>query len=100
MIVVVLVLILAGSLTGAVVLWLQDASIWMIVLGYVGGGWAGLLLGLPVMLAVRALACPRGAGLRLPLAGRRSSRDADPAWAVPRQTPRKARHRATTPPGR
>lgn len=56
MIVLALVLILAGSLAGTVALWLQDASFWGIVLGYVAGGWAGLLLGMPVALAVRAVA--------------------------------------------
>lgn len=58
MIVLALALILAGSLAGAVVLWLQDASFWGIVLGYVAGGWAGLLGGMPVVLALRALRGP------------------------------------------
>lgn len=51
MIILALILILAGSFAGAFLLWLQDASFWMIVLGYVGGGWAGLLAGMPVVLA-------------------------------------------------
>lgn len=55
MIVAVLILILTGSLSGAVALWLQGAPLWQIALGYVAGGWAGLLAGLPVMLALRAL---------------------------------------------
>lgn len=53
MIILALILILAGSFAGAFLLWLQDASFWMIVLGYVGGGWAGLLAGLPMMLLLR-----------------------------------------------
>lgn len=53
MIILALILILAGSLGGATALWLQDAPLWQVALGYVGGGWAGLLGGLPVLLAVR-----------------------------------------------
>ncbi|WP_295045378.1 hypothetical protein [uncultured Paracoccus sp.] len=61
MIIVALILILAGSLTGAVLLWIQGASFWGIVLGYVGGGWAGLLLGLLAIALLRAVT-----GLPLP----------------------------------
>lgn len=68
MVVLVLILILAGSLAGAVVAWLQDASFWGIVLGYIAGGWMGLL-GIPVIMAVRALA---GLPLRLLPARKRS----------------------------
>lgn len=53
MIVLVLLLILAGSLSGAAAMWWHDAPWWQIALGYVGGGWAGLLIGLPVTMAVR-----------------------------------------------
>ncbi|WP_103174818.1 hypothetical protein [Paracoccus sp. SY] len=53
MIILALILILTGSFAGAFLLWLHDASFWMIVLGYVGGGWAGLLAGLPMILLVR-----------------------------------------------
>ena len=56
MIVVVLILILAGSLTGAAALWMQDASWWQIALGYAAGGWGGLLAGLPVAMLGRGLA--------------------------------------------
>lgn len=56
MIILALALILAGSLTGTIVLWLQDAPLWQIALGYVGGGWAGLLGGMAVVMAVRGLA--------------------------------------------
>ena len=55
MIIVVMILALAGSAVGSIVLWAQDAAWWQIALGYVGGGWAGLLLGLPAMLAGRWL---------------------------------------------
>lgn len=54
-IVLVMMLALAGSILGSVALWAQDAPWWQIALGYVGGGWAGLLLGLPVILAGRWL---------------------------------------------
>lgn len=56
MIVVVLILILAGSFTGAGVVWMHEGSLWQIALGYVGGGWAGLLVGLPVVALVRVVA--------------------------------------------
>lgn len=59
MIVLALILILAGSFAGAAALWLQDASFWQIALGYVAGGWAGLLGGLPVVMLVRFLLKPR-----------------------------------------
>lgn len=55
MIAVALILILAGSLAGSITLWLHGASFWGIVLGYVGGGWAGLLLGLAAVFLVRRL---------------------------------------------
>ncbi len=56
MIVVALFLILAGSFTGAAALWLQGASFWGIALGYVGGGWAGFLGGMALVMALRGLA--------------------------------------------
>ena len=55
-IVVVLILILAGSFTGAGVVWMHEGSLWQIALGYVGGGWAGLLLGPHLLPAVREAA--------------------------------------------
>lgn len=55
LIVLVLMVILAGSIAATVVLWILDATWWQIALGYVGGGWAGLLLGLPCILAGRWL---------------------------------------------
>ena len=69
MIIVALILILSGSFTGAIILWLYEAPFWQIALGYVGGGWAGLLVGLPVMLLVRNLV---GLLLRFPLSRKRS----------------------------
>ena len=54
MIILALALILTGSIAGAVTMWLQDASFWQVVLGYFVGGWSGLLLGMPVVLAIRA----------------------------------------------
>lgn len=50
MIIVALTLILAGSFTGAVVLWMQDGSLWQIVFAYIAGGYAGLIAGIPIML--------------------------------------------------
>ncbi|WP_374303625.1 hypothetical protein [Paracoccus sp. (in: a-proteobacteria)] len=55
MVIVALILILAGSIAGAVIQWLEDASVWGIMLGYVAGGWAGLVLGLPLVFLIRAL---------------------------------------------
>ena len=52
---IALFLILAGSFAGAGLMWFQGAGIWQIVLGYVAGGWAGLLTGLPVVVLVRSL---------------------------------------------
>lgn len=59
MIILALILILAGSFAGAAALWLQDAALWQIALGYVAGGWAGLLGGLPVAMLIRFLLDPR-----------------------------------------
>lgn len=64
MIVLGLVLILTGSLAGAILAWLQDASLWQVALAYVGGGWAGLLAGIPLAMALRHLTGPRGGGRR------------------------------------
>ena len=50
MIIAALMLILAGSFTGAVVLWMRDGSFWQIVFAYIAGGWAGLMVGIPIML--------------------------------------------------
>lgn len=69
MIIVALILILSGSFTGSIILWLHDAPLWQIALGYVGGGWAGLLVGLPAMLLARSLT---GLPLRFPLSRKRS----------------------------
>lgn len=68
MIILVLILILTGSVAGTAVMALQGATWWQIALGYVGGGWAGLIAGLP------AVAVARGLGrlpLRPPLARKR-----------------------------
>lgn len=56
MIILVLILILAGSLGGGVALWLAGAPLWQIALGYVAGGWGGLLAGLPGLLLLRGIA--------------------------------------------
>ncbi|MFC3169186.1 hypothetical protein [Paracoccus fontiphilus] len=72
MLIVLLILILAGSLAGATILWLGEASILGIVLGYVAGGWAGLILGLPLILLVRILAPSRPVSLRSPPARKQS----------------------------
>lgn len=82
MIVLILFLILAGSFGGALALWLQGASFWLIVLGYVGGGWVGLLVGLPLILVAGLLRRLR-AGLGSPLDGRQSGGHSRRASAVP-----------------
>lgn len=56
-VIIALILILAGSFCGAVLTWLQDAGPWQILLGYVAGGWAGFLGGMPVLLAVQMIRC-------------------------------------------
>ena len=66
MIVLALMLILAGSFAGAIVLWLWEASFWGIALGYVAGGWVGLLVGMPMVMLVRFLLKPRRKGRPLP----------------------------------
>jgi hypothetical protein len=50
MIILTLLLVLIGSFAAAITLALKGASLGMILLGYVAGGWAGFLLGLPVIL--------------------------------------------------
>lgn len=55
MIAPVLFLILTGSFATSLAMAFQGASIGKILLGYVAGGWAGLLIGLPLLLGVRAL---------------------------------------------
>ena len=49
-IVVMMALIIASAIATALVLGLTGASWGMIVLGYVLGGWVGLILGVPVLL--------------------------------------------------
>lgn len=73
MIILALALILAGSLSGAVILWLQGAAWWQIALGYVGGGWAGLLGGMAVVMVLRSLAAPWLAGSRPPQVPRQAA---------------------------
>ena len=58
MIVPVLLLILTGSFGAGIAMAVQGAPLWQIALGYVAGGWAGLLGGLPLLLAVQLL-CAR-----------------------------------------
>ena len=49
MVILILGLILLGSFSTAAFLMIQGASWGMITLGYMGGGWAGLILGLSVL---------------------------------------------------
>lgn len=72
MIIPVLFLILAGSFAGAITLWLQDAPLWQVALGYVAGGWTGLLVGLPVLLAVQGVVRRWRTGSASPTARKRS----------------------------
>lgn len=58
MVILVLALILTGSLVGSVALWLQGAPVWSILLGYLAGGWIGLLVGLPLIFLIRAVLRP------------------------------------------
>lgn len=37
--------------------YLHDGGPWQIVLGYIAGGWAGFLGGMPVLLAVQMICC-------------------------------------------
>lgn len=53
MIVIILLLILSGALSSAIILGLKGLSWGMIALGYVAGGWLGLLAGLPILLLAR-----------------------------------------------
>lgn len=55
MTVLVLFLILTGSFGTSLAMAFQGASIWKIALGYVAGGWAGLLIGLPLLIGIQAL---------------------------------------------
>lgn len=55
MAVVVLFLILTGSFFTSIVLYLYGASWGAILLGYLAGGWIGLLAGLPLFLLLRWL---------------------------------------------
>lgn len=50
MIILVLALILLGSFTAAAIMLCQGASWGVIILAYIAGGWAGLLLGLLLLL--------------------------------------------------
>lgn len=72
MIVLVLILILIGSLSGASAMWLRDATFWQILLGYVAGGWAGLILGLPFCVLIQSLIRWRRPRLSLDLRKRQS----------------------------
>lgn len=55
LIVLVLMLVVVGAAAGSVTLWVQGAPWWQIALGYVGGGWIGLIAGVPAILAGRWL---------------------------------------------
>lgn len=62
MIVLVMILILIGSAAGTAVMALQDAPWWQIALGYVGGGWVGLVVGLPGVVVAGRFTETRGTG--------------------------------------
>ncbi len=55
MIIPVLLLILTGSFGTSIAMAMQGATFWQITLGYVAGGWLGLLAGLPLLIGTRAL---------------------------------------------
>ena len=55
MTVVVLFLILTGSFGTAITLYFYGVSWGAVLLGYVAGGWIGLLAGLPLLLGLRWL---------------------------------------------
>jgi hypothetical protein len=50
MIILTLLLVLIGSFATSITLALKGASLGMIALGYLAGGWIGFLIGLPVIL--------------------------------------------------
>ena len=52
MIILVLALILLGSFTAATMFLLKGASWGTVILAYMAGGWAGLLLGLLLLLLI------------------------------------------------
>lgn len=52
MLIVTLVFIVLGSVTTSMLCYMLDASWGMIALAYLGGGWAGLLVALPVTLFI------------------------------------------------
>lgn len=60
MIIVALLFIVAGSVMLSTVAYVLGASWGMIVLAYLGGGWAGLLIGMPATLFVSCLMKRRG----------------------------------------
>lgn len=55
MVILILGLILLGSFSTAAFLMIQGVSWGMVALGYVGGGWAGLILGLSVLYLLSML---------------------------------------------
>lgn len=72
-IVVLLLLILTGSLSMAIFLAATDASWGMIALGYVAGGWGGLLLGGALVFLLSRLIRISQLKLHLPIRPRQPS---------------------------
>lgn len=64
--------ILIGAILSAVLLWLGDASWGMIALGYLLGGWAGLVVSLPLLFLIRSLQQRRAARMQDKAAARHS----------------------------
>lgn len=56
MVIVPLIFTVLGSVATALACFMLDASWGMIALAYLGGGWAGLLIGLPATLYLSCLA--------------------------------------------
>lgn len=60
MIIVALLFIVAGSVMASTAAYFLGASWGMIALAYLGGGWAGLLIGMPATLFVSCMMKRRG----------------------------------------
>lgn len=67
MVILILGLILLGSFSTAAFLMIQGVSWGMVALGYMGGGWAGLILGIVLLYLPSLLSGPCRRGLSLVL---------------------------------